>query len=144
MELTQEWALQRLDADRDRTIGELFVGRDSFCYTCEDAIRAVKVVGKTAIPAGRYEIRLTPSYRASKGGLWTPWPDSMLPLLLAVEGFEGIRIHAGNTAADTEGCILVGLDRFPTGVGHSRPALQRLKDELKMPAFLTIKNPVGA
>lgn len=136
-----ELVLQRLDANPERTIGELFLDGDSYCFTCEDAIRRVKVEGETAIPAGRYEVQLTVSPRAKAGGLWTPWPNFMLPLLVNVPGYAGIRIHSGNNAADTEGCILVGLDRLPNGVGQSRPALRRLQDDLKFPAWITIKNP---
>lgn len=136
-----ELLLQRLDASPERTIGSLYIDGDHYCWTCEDAIRAVKVDGETAIPSGRYEVVLTVSPRAKQGGLWTPWPDSKLPLLVNVPGFVGIRIHAGNTAAHTEGCILVGLERLPNGVGASRPALRRLMDDLKFPSYITIRNP---
>lgn len=133
--------LQRKDVDQERTLGELFIDGDSYCFTVEDAIRPEKIEGRTAIPAGRYELVLTRSPRAARGGLWTPWPDFKLPLVANVPGFEGIRIHAGNTAADTEGCILVGLDRTANGVGSSRPALLRLRDDLKFPATITVVNP---
>jgi len=142
--MSQKWTLQRLDANQERTIGELFCGVDSYCYTCEDAIRGlVKIPGNTAIPAGRYKVILTPSPRAKSGSLWTPWPDFLLPELVNVPDFSFIRIHAGNTAKDTEGCILVGLDRLPNVVGNSRAALRRLKDDLKMPAYITIINVEG-
>lgn len=136
-----EVVLQRKDADQRRTLGELFIDGDSYCFTVEDAIRAVKVEGQTAIPAGRYKVLLTFSPRAASGVLWTPWPGYHLPLVVGVPGFEGIRIHAGNTAEQTEGCILVGLDRTADGVGQSRAALRRLYDDLKFPAYITIKNP---
>ena len=58
--------------------------------------------GKTAIPAGRYAVRVTPSPKFK--GKW-------LPVLCRVEGFSGIRIHAGNGPGDTAGCILVGTRR---------------------------------
>lgn len=138
-----EWTLKRFDANAERTLGELLYDGDSYCWTCEDAIRAVKRDGETAIPAGRYLVQLTVSPRAKRGGLWTPWPDFKLPLLVNVPGFAGIRIHSGNNAANTEGCILVGLDRLPNGVGTSRPALRRLMDDMKFPTYITIINPGG-
>ncbi len=64
-------------------------------------IRRHKIIGKTAIPTGRYRILIT---RSRRFGRW-------LPLLMNVKGFEGIRIHAGNKPEDTRGCILPGFNR---------------------------------
>lgn len=141
--MIQEWTLQRLDANSIRTLGALYLDKDHYCYTVEDAIRLVKVDGETAVPSGLYELQLTVSPRAAGGGLWTPWPDFNLPLVVSVPGFTGIRIHAGNVAADTEGCIIVGMDRLTDGVGSSRVALRRLMNDMKFPSHLTIINPPG-
>jgi hypothetical protein len=110
--------LERVQLDPDVTIGHLTIdGGDWTCWTCEDVVRdGPKVPGQTAIPFGNYNVRLT----------WSPHFNRNLPLLLNVPGFEGVRIHPGNTAADTEGCILVGLDREPKGVGRSRMAFDTL------------------
>lgn len=98
------------------TVGKWFWDNDSASsyYTLEDVVRelGVKVPGKTAIPKGVYEVRVTFSNRFQKP----------LPLLLNVPMFEGIRIHPGNTAADTEGCILVGMEKAPDTVSRSREA----------------------
>lgn len=105
------------------TIGELLIDDKHECWTLEDVVRpdGEKVPGKTAIPAGRYRVIITHSNRFN-----TP-----LPLLLAVPGFEGIRIHPGNTAVDTEGCILVGRTRDTAFVGESRLAFASLFDKIK-------------
>jgi len=82
------------------TIGELLINGAHFAYTLEDVVRedGVKVKGKTAIPEGVYDVILSQSFRFKR----------VLPELLDVPYFTKIRIHGGNTEADTEGCILVG------------------------------------
>jgi hypothetical protein len=75
-------------------------------------IAGIKVHGKTAIPTGRYRIVKTMSNRFKR----------MLPLLENVPGYAGIRIHAGNKAEDTEGCLLPGRIKSLDFVGESRPA----------------------
>lgn len=83
------------------TIGHLVVDGHWECFTLEDVVRAPpeKIYGQTAIPAGLYRVRVTMSPRFKR----------LLPILEAVPGFEGVRIHPGNRAEDTEGCILPGL-----------------------------------
>lgn len=109
--------LSRVQLDPDVTIGRLLVNGAFECWTCEDTVRSgPKVYGQTAIPGGTYPVVVTRSQRFKRD----------LPLLVGVPGFEGIRIHPGNTAADTEGCILPGLDRLPKGVGRSRLAFDAL------------------
>jgi hypothetical protein len=107
MTLSRRWYSSR------STIGVLRLGEFS-CFSLEDMVRpeGVKVPGATAIPAGRYRVIVDFSNRFQR----------RMPLLLEVPMFTGIRIHAGNTDRDTEGCILVGESRAPDWIGGSRAA----------------------
>lgn len=89
----------------------------------EDMVRpdGVKVYGETAIPAGVYNVVITPSKRFKRD----------LPLLENVPGFEGIRIHPGNTAADTDGCILVGRAKGADYVSESKAAFAVLMGKIR-------------
>ena len=98
------------------TLGELLLDGTHEAWTVEDVVRDVKIPGETAIPAGKYRVVLTMSKRFGK----------VLPELLNVPNYEGVRIHSGNTAADTEGCILVGEEKSATGVLRSREAMVEL------------------
>lgn len=91
--------LDRTQYEKDATVGEIYVDGVFECFSLEDQVRAgEKVRGQTAIPTGTYEVMITMSPRFKR----------RLPLLVNVPGFDGIRIHPGNTHEDTEGCLLVG------------------------------------
>lgn len=104
--------LRRRPATDGMILGQLFVDGTHECFTLEgDAV---------AIPHGIYPVVITKSQRFGR----------MLPLVTQVPGRSGIRIHPGNTIADTEGCILVGQSLTTTGVGLSRAALDHLQPQL--------------
>ena len=107
--------VKRFEFGPDYTIGRLYIDGDYFCYTLEDKVRVEKIPGETAIPAGRYSVIVDHSNHFQRD----------LPHILNVPGFEGVRIHPGNTKADTEGCILVGYTWNGVGfVGNSRQAFE--------------------
>lgn len=115
------------------TIGKLFINGEYFCDTLEDAdrglanamptsqIQAAKRKGTTAIPTGRYLMELTVSPRFGR----------TLPILIGVKGFDGIRIHRGNTHEDTDGCILVGENKAVGKVLNSANTENRLMERLQ-------------
>ena len=110
----------------ESTIGKLYIDGEYFCETLEDKDRYLeaggkKEYGKTCIPRGIYGVTITMSNRFKKE----------LPLLLNVPQFEGIRIHAGNTAADTDGCILLGRTRRNNFIENSRDAVNEFIAKLK-------------
>lgn len=138
--------LIREPSDSGATHGSLYLNDVWVCWTLEDVMReqpgvavaSWKIPGSTAIPAGRYPVELTLSNRFKV----------VLPEVKHVEGFEGIRIHAGNTVADTEGCILVGLTRGGNMIMKSKDALEWLLLRLSpQPAsggtWIDIENPSG-
>ncbi len=117
----------------ESTIGKLYFNGTLFGYTLEDFdreltqstpledIKKIKVPAKTAIPTGTYKVIISESKRFGKD----------LPLLLNVPGFEGVRIHSGNKAADSEGCILVGSSFGRDVVNNSRDTMKKLMVELE-------------
>lgn len=113
LELKRKWLTEA------STVGELYVNGVFECYVLEDRYRPPpepKVYGATAIPCGRYEVKITPSPKFKRD----------LPLLLDVPQYQGVRIHPGNTAADTEGCLLPGRVRHGESVLESRLAFEQL------------------
>lgn len=112
------------------TIGSLYVNGVFECYILEDEDRRLeeggqKVYGKTAIPLGTYKVTINMSNRFKR----------LLPLLIGVPQFEGIRIHPGNTDKDTEGCLLPGTGVGINNVLNSRVAFDRLFKKLQDAAY---------
>jgi hypothetical protein len=132
--------LQRLPSTSKSTTGKLTIDGLAECYTLEDVCRpaGVKVAGKTAIPAGTYQVIIDMSTRFKV----------LMPLLIGVPGFAGIRIHAGNTDADTDGCILVGKTPATDAVYQSRDAYKALFAKIQAglkvgKVWITIEGPAG-
>lgn len=121
--------LKRLHRTDLSTIGELYVDGVFECYTLEDVEREVKIKSETAIPKGTYKVIVTMSNRFKR----------LLPLLMNVPNFEGIRIHPGNTNHDTEGCILVGQTRSKDFIGKSRKAFDNLFKKIQKEKSITIE-----
>jgi hypothetical protein len=122
--LTRNWQKS------EYTIGRLSVRGEFFCNTLEDTVRDLtkteKVYGKTAIPAGTYEVSMniiSPKY--SKKPTYK-WCDGRMPCLLGVPNFKGILIHPGNTADDSLGCILVGENKVKGRLVNSQKTFRRL------------------
>lgn len=123
------------------TIGDLYVDGSWFCNTLEPPVRDLKsdgsgkIWGDTAIPAGTYCVKMykSPKFSPRYGG-------RLVPLLLNVPFFSGILIHSGNTVEDTDGCILVGLNRVKGQVLDSKATLYSLLDVLdKLPYDASIQ-----
>ena len=121
--------LQRTERGDRYTMGRLAIDGEPFCDTLEPTDRHLeaatmrpeqKVFGQTAIPTGTYPVVLTYSPRFKR----------TLPLLKNVPHFEGIRIHPGNSAADTSGCILVGCRLHSGRLTDSRQTLRQLMKAL--------------
>lgn len=116
------------------TISKVYVdGKDFGCNCLEDTDRGlncamseaeiakIKVKGATAIPTGKYLVLYTYSPRFGRN----------LPLLSSVRGFSGIRIHPGNTAGDTEGCLLFGKNTIVGRLTDSRTWTNKITTLIK-------------
>lgn len=151
-----ELELKRIAKRDTYTIGRLSIDGQRFCDTIEDKDRGLrqnmplsvnkarKVKGETAIPVGRYQVTLgvkSQKYSAKKQYAFC---NGYVPRLLNVPAFDGILIHIGNTAADSEGCILVGKNTKVGMVTHSTVTFwelySRLQDAAKQgeKIFITI------
>ena len=121
--------IKRLHKTDNSTIGELTIDGKFECYTLEDKEREfVKIKGETAIPKGTYKVIINQSNRFKR----------LLPLLIGVPNFEGVRIHAGNSNHDTEGCILVGQNRSVDYITKSRKAFDSLFKKMQGVKDITI------
>jgi hypothetical protein len=117
LELQRKWFTEQ------STIGELYIEGVRQCFVLEDRFRLpwdAKVYGRTCIPCGTFPVAITHSPRFG----------IEMPLLLNVPGFSGVRIHTGNSPADTEGCLLPGLERDADRVLQSREAYASLFEKL--------------
>lgn len=139
-----ELRLKRIAKKETYTIGRLYVDGEYFCDTIEDKDRglrqdlslkentAMKVKGVTAIPTGRYQVTLgvrSPRFAQKKQ---YEFCKGYLPRLIGVPAFDGVLIHIGNTAKDSEGCILVGQNKAVGKVLNSGETFRRLYNVLKI------------
>lgn len=125
--------LKRIAFKPTYTIGRLFVDGKYVCDVLEDRDRGltdsmaleeimrIKKYGETAIPYGTYKVQIT----------YSPKYKKMMPILCGVKGFEGIRIHSGNTSKDTLGCLLVGRNSKVGMVTDSRKTYNMLFQMIK-------------
>ena len=143
-----ELILKRIALRSEYTLGKLYVDGEYVCDTIEDTVRdldkdgkfangEVKIPGKTAIPYGRYEITMkvkSPKYSNFSKYSWAKKYDGYLPRLLNVPHFDGVLIHVGNSALDSEACVLVGENKVVGKVINSVNTFRRLMDDYLVPA----------
>lgn len=110
--------LKRTEYTNESTMGSLSLDGQHLCFTLEDVVRpkGVKVYAKTAIPTGRYDVTINMSARFKR----------LMPHVLNVPNFEGIRIHKGNTHLNTAGCVLVGLEKGTDRISNCQPAFDNV------------------
>ena len=114
--------LKRVYLGKTYTIGKLYLQDEYFCDTLEDVVRkGKKVYGETAIPYGTYDFILT----------YSPKFKKVLPLVLDVPNFENIRLHSGNEATDSLGCILCGENKIKGKLINSKITIEKLMDILQ-------------
>ena len=132
--------LKRIALRDTYTIGKIYIDGEYFCDTLEDKVRDLnkngvfdgdekKVYGETAIPYGTYKVILS----------YSPKFKRILPELLDVPCFTGIRIHRGNTEKDTAGCLLVGENKVRGKVLNSTYWKKKLIEKLEGKNGITIQ-----
>lgn len=136
-----ELKVKRIAKQPKYTIGKLYVDGKLFCDTLEDTDRGLtqdmtvdeitnaKIAGETAIPTGTYNVVITYSPKFNKD----------LPLIENVKGFEGIRIHTGNRADQTEGCLLVGHNKIVGQVCNSVKVFKELMAKMQEADTITLQ-----
>ena len=142
-----ELELKRIARKPAYTIGRLYIDGAYFCYTLEDKDRDAnrngvfdngerKVYAQTAIPNGEYEVTMdvVSAKFSAKTSYSSWWKSGKLPRLLNVPHFDGILIHAGNTAADSAGCILVGRNTIVGRLTESMATCKKLYPILQQAA----------
>jgi len=150
-----EILIERAYKKADYTIGRFFINGERICETIEDKdrgltqdmkeedIRRRKVYGQTAIPTGRYVVGFTYSPKFSQcsyaqGG-------GKIPLIYGVKGFNSIRMHSGNSAKDSEGCVILGENKAVGMVLNSAKTCEKVFARMyesylrNEPIFLTIR-----
>lgn len=125
--------LKRIANKKTYCIGKLYINGKYFCDTLEDVdrgldstmteeeIKKIKVKSETAIPTGIYKIILN----------YSPKFKKVMPLITNVKGYSGVRIHTGNSAKDTEGCLLVGKNTVVGRLTESRKMYDALFKRLQ-------------
>ena len=120
--IDRAWKKSRYTISRLYVDGKRFGDGKHYCNVLEDAdsgltsdmtvddVLAKKIYGQTAIPTGKYRVVLD----------WSSAFKKILPHVLAVKGFTGIRIHSGNKPEDTKGCLLVGRNDRIGWISDSR------------------------
>ena len=138
-----EIILTRIARRDTYTIGRLCVNGEKVCDTLEDKDRGLtshmskaqicgmKIKGETAIPTGRYMVDMKTVSPRFGGRKSYAFCMGRLPRLCSVPGYDGVLIHIGNTAKDTEGCILVGENKAVGQVLNSAVAFKKLYALLK-------------
>jgi hypothetical protein len=122
------------------SVGSIYVDGLWHCHSLEDRVRSgPKVQGQTAIPCGRYEVVIDYSNRFKR----------LMPHILEVPGFTGIRIHKGNTDKDVEGCIAVGAIRGRDWVGSCSEVYGSLLEKISLAlktenVYITVRIEEGA
>lgn len=138
--------IQRFAFREGYTIGRFYVDGLRICDVLEDTdrrlasdmplseIQRIKVHGRTAIPTGAYDVLLSYSPKYANRP-WAAKYRGMLPLINGIPGFSRVFIHVGNTAADTDGCPLLGQNTIVGRVTQSTVSFQRFMDKYLLPAL---------
>lgn len=136
----------RVSRNESYTVGRFYVNGQCICDSLEDRdrglvssmplaqINEIKVYGQTAIPTGRYEVRMTHSPKFATRS-WAKSTKGFVPEIINVPGFSGVRIHPFNTAAESLGCIGLGTNDKKGWISKSTYYYKQLVEKYIIPAL---------
>ena len=145
-----EILVKRIAKKSKYTIGKMYIDGQYICDTLEDTDRGLnqnmsleeikkkKVYGETAIPTGTYKVDMNTVSPKFNNRVWAKPYGGKLPRLIAVPGYEGVLIHAGNRAEDTLGCVLVGENKAVGQVLNSQVTFKKVMSILTKGTNITI------
>ena len=145
-----EILVKRIAKKSKYTIGKMYIDGQYICDTLEDTDRGLnqdmsleeiknkKVYGETAIPTGTYKVDMNTVSPKFKNRVWAKPYGGKLPRLIAVPGYDGVLIHAGNRAEDSLGCVLVGENKAVGQVLNSQVTFKKVMSILTKGTNITI------
>lgn len=128
------------------TVGRFYIGNIRFHESLEDRdrgltsdmslteIQSKKVYGQTAIPKGTYKVILSVSERFKKRP-WAAKYGGLVPEIVGVKGFSGVRIHPFNTAEESDGCIGIGENKVKGKIINSVKCYDEFMSKYMFPAW---------
>ena len=125
--------VNRFKSKENSTISTISVDGEVVCFGLEDGFNETKIANETRIPCGEYKLKLR-----EYGGFHKRYSAKFkfhkgMIEIANVPNYTDILIHIGNSAKDTSGCLLVGMQASLIGdmaVMYSTQAYKALYNKI--------------